>query len=120
MATARTGSGVQLLREQDVAYEQISPGLEAARAITAAGFTELGGGWVRMDGSDELAGWTLRYDEVLYVVRGELEVEAAGTGTVARAGEAILIARGTTVTYRAKPDTLVFYALHPRDWAEAG
>lgn len=118
MATARTGSGVRLLREGDVPYEQISAGLEAARAITAAGSTELGGGWVRMDGSDEFADWTLKYDEVLYVVRGELEVESEGTATVASPGEAILIARGTTVTYRAKPDTLVFYALHPRDWAE--
>ena len=118
MTTTGTGPGVRLLTEGDVRFEEISPGLLGARAITAAGFTELGGGWVRMDGSGELAGWTLRYDEVLYVVSGELEIERDGASTVAGPGEAILIGRGTTVTYRAKPDTTVFFVLHPRDWAD--
>jgi ethanolamine utilization protein EutQ (cupin superfamily) len=118
MATPKSEPGVQLLTEQDVPFEEISQGLGAARAITAAGFTELGGGWVRMDGSGELADWTLRYDEVLYVVAGELEIACQGTTTVARPGQAILIGSGTTVTYRARPDTTVFFVLHPRDWAE--
>ena len=110
--------GVQLLQESDVPYEQTAPGLDIARPISAAGFTGLGGGWVKMDGSGELADWTLKYDEVLYCVSGELEIVSDGTSTVARPGQAILIGEGTKVTYRAKPDTSVFFVLHPRDWAE--
>jgi ethanolamine utilization protein EutQ (cupin superfamily) len=117
MATTTT-PGVQLLQETDVPYEQVSPGLEIARPITAAGFTRLGGGWVRMDGSGELANWTLKYDEVVFCLSGELEIESNGSSTVAQPGQAILIGEGTTVTYRAKLNTRVFFVLHPRDWAD--
>ena len=112
--------GLQLVQEADVPYSEIAPGMEGSRGLTQAGFTSLGG-WVRMDGTGELANWTLRYDEVLYVVRGEAEVEDSnGKKVVARPGQAILIGEGTTVTYRAKPDTLVFFVLHPRDWDQRG
>jgi ethanolamine utilization protein EutQ (cupin superfamily) len=111
--------GLQLIQESDVAYSPIAPGMEGARSLTEAGFTSLGGGWVHMDGSDELRDWTLKYDEVLFVVRGEAEVEeAGGKKVVAGPGQAILIGEGTTVTYRARGDTLVFFVLNPRDWDE--
>jgi ethanolamine utilization protein EutQ (cupin superfamily) len=118
MRTPETGSGVRLLSERDVPVEEVCSGLSVARAITEAGFTDLGGGWARMDGSGELANWTLQYDEVLYVIGGELEIECNGTPTVAGPGRAILILRGTTVTYRGRPNTTVFFVLHPRNWAE--
>jgi ethanolamine utilization protein EutQ (cupin superfamily) len=117
MSSVLSRPGVQLVRRDDVPFTEIVPGMEGSRGVTEAGFTTLGGGWVRMDGSGELANWTLRYDEVLYVISGEAEVEAAGGRTVvARPGEAIVIGEGTTVTYRARPDTLVFFILNPRDW----
>lgn len=117
MTSELSRPGLALVRRDDVPFSEIAPGLEVARGLTAAGLTTLGGGWVRMDGSDELKDWTLRYDEVLFVVEGESEVEEKGGATVvARPGEAILIGEGTTVTYRAKPGTLVFFVLNPRDW----
>jgi ethanolamine utilization protein EutQ (cupin superfamily) len=117
MTSPLSQPGLQLVKEGDVPYSRIAPGMEGARGLTQAGFTSLGGGWVRMDGSGELQNWTLEYDEVLYCVRGEAEVEDSnGKTVVARPGEAILIGEGTTVTYRAKPGTLVFFVLNPRDW----
>jgi ethanolamine utilization protein EutQ (cupin superfamily) len=117
MTSELSRPGLALVRRDDVPFSEIAPGLEGARGLTAAGFTTLGGGWVRMDGSGELKDWTLKYDEVLYVVEGESEIEERGGETVvARPGEAILIGEGTTVTYRAKPGTLVFFVLNPRDW----
>lgn len=109
--------GLAVVRESDVPYSDLAPGMQGARGLTQAGFTTLGGGWVRMDGSAELAGWTLKYDEVLFVVRGQAEVEQeGGAKAVAGPGEAILIGEGPTVTYRSQPDTLVFFVLNPRDW----
>jgi ethanolamine utilization protein EutQ (cupin superfamily) len=109
--------GLRLIEESDVPYSEMAPGMEGSRGLTQAGFTTLGGGWVHMDGSGELANWTLKYDEVLYVVRGEAEVEqAGGSKVIGRPGQAILIGEGTTVTYRARGDTLVFFVLNPRDW----
>ena len=119
MSSELSRPGLQAVRESDIPYSDITPGMEVSRGLTQAGFTTLGGGWVRMDGSGELENWTLKYDEVLFVVRGEAEVEdSAGKKVAARPGEAILIGEGTTVTYRAKPDTLVFFVLNPRDWDE--
>jgi ethanolamine utilization protein EutQ (cupin superfamily) len=39
-----------------------------------------------------------------------------GRSTVAGKGEAILISKGTTVTYRGKKGTAGFYVLWPFDW----
>ncbi len=111
---------VAVIRQSDVPWSEVTQGMEITRGLTQAGFTTLGGGWVRMDGSGELAGWTLKYDEVLYCVEGEIEVEVVGAGlappAVAKAGEAILIKDGTTVTYRARRPSLIFFVLNPRDW----
>ena len=121
MTSPLSKPGLQLVRESDVPYTELTAGMEGSRGLTAAGFTTLGGGWVRMDGTGELPNWTLRYDEVLYVVRGETEVEdSEGSKVVAGPGEAILIGEGTTVTYRARPDTLIFFVLNPRDWDRRG
>src|SRR5229473_3268024 len=93
---------VKLLTDRDVPFEELVPGLELARAITSAGSTQLGGGYMRFtqDAEDaELADWTLKYDEVLFVQAGELTVVSDGGNTVARAGEAILIPKGAKVTY---------------------
>jgi len=117
MSSELSRPGLQVVRETDVPYTEIASGMEGSRGLTLAGFTTLGGGWVRMDGTGELQNWTLQYDEVLFVVRGEAEVEdSEGKRVVGGPGEAILIGEGTTVTYRAKPDTLVFFVLNPRDW----
>ena len=119
MTSPLSQPGLQLVKEGDVPYSELTPGMEIARCLTQAGFTSLGGGWVRMDGSGEMRGWTLKYDEVLFCVRGEAEVEDSnGKKVVARPGEAILIGEGTTVTYRARPETLVFFVLNPRNWAD--
>jgi len=107
---------VKLLTDHDVPFEELVPGLQLARAITSAGSTQLGGGYMRFTQDAEFAGWTLTYDEVLFVQAGELTVVSDGGNTVARAGEAILIPKGAKVTYRGRAGTVCFYILWPFDW----
>jgi ethanolamine utilization protein EutQ (cupin superfamily) len=110
---------VKLLTDRDIPFAELVPGLELARAITNAGTTQLGGGYMRFakDAEDaEFADWTLTYDEVLFVQTGELTVESDGGATVARAGEAILIPKGAKVTYRGRAGTVCFFVLWPFDW----
>lgn len=108
--------GPRRLTERDVAYEELVPGIDLGRTITAAGTTPLGGGYMRFVQDAEFANWTLKYDEVLFVHAGELQVtDASGTAT-ARAGEAVLISKGSTVTYRGQSGTTGFFVLWPRDW----
>jgi ethanolamine utilization protein EutQ (cupin superfamily) len=107
---------VKLLTDRDVPFEELVPGLELARAITSAGSTQLGGGYMRFVQDAEFADWTLTYDEVLFVQTGELMVASDGGDTVAQAGEAILIPKGAMVTYRGRAGTVCFFVLWPFDW----
>jgi len=107
---------VKLLTDQDLPYSTVVPGMELARSITHAGTTQLGGGYMKFTEDAELADWTLKYDEVLFVTDGELEVESEGNSTRARGGQAILIPEGAKVTYRGKAGTVGFFVLWPFDW----
>jgi ethanolamine utilization protein EutQ (cupin superfamily) len=107
---------VKLLTEGDLPYSDLVPGLQLSRAITHAGTTQLGGGYMRFAKDAEFPDWTLSYDEVLFVQNGELEVASDGRSTKAHAGEAILIPKGAKVTYRGRAGTLGFFVLWPFDW----
>ena len=107
---------VKLLTDSDVPFTDLVPGLELSRAITHAGTTQLGGGYMRFPEESEFADWTLSYDEVLFVQSGELEIVSEGTSVKAAAGEAILIPNGATVTYRGRAGTVGFFVLWPFDW----
>jgi ethanolamine utilization protein EutQ (cupin superfamily) len=109
-------TNVTLLTDRDVPFDELVPGLELARAITSAGSTQLGGGYMRFASDAEFPDWTLTYDEVLFVQTGELTVVSDGRSTVARAGEAILIPKGAKVTYRGRAGTVSFFVLWPFDW----
>lgn len=108
---------VRLVRETDVAYATIGEGMAVARGVTEAAPTRLGGGWFRLEPGGGLAGWTLKYDEVIFVTEGQVEVVSAEGVATARAGEALLISEGTEVSYRSPDGASGVYVLSPRDWA---
>jgi ethanolamine utilization protein EutQ (cupin superfamily) len=107
---------VKLLTDGDLPFSELVPGLELSRAITHAGTTQLGGGYMRFSQEAEFADWTLKYDEVLFVQAGELEIVSEGSATKAHPGEAILIPKGAKVTYRGNAGTVGFFVLWPFDW----
>ena len=107
---------VKLLTDHDLPFSQLVPGMELVRSITNAGTTKLGGGYMKFTEDAEFPDWTLKYDEVLFVQEGELEVVSDGKSVKARAGEAILIAEGAKVTYRGHAGTVGFFVLWPFDW----
>lgn len=61
--------------------------------------------------------WTVKYDEVLLVLDGEVTVRTATGDLVAGPRECIWLPSGTELTYIAE-DALVFYAIQPTNWAE--
>jgi ethanolamine utilization protein EutQ (cupin superfamily) len=108
-----------VLREDEAAYEvlEAAPALELGRVLTTAGTTALGGGFARFRTEGELAGWTLEYDEVFFVLSGELTLRREDETLRAGPGEILLIPKGATVTYRGAAGTKAFFVLHPRNWA---
>ena len=77
---------------------------------------ELGTGFVRMENA--VIPWTVKYDEVLLVVDGEVTIETAGGSLLAKAKDSIWLPKDTELIYRAE-HALLFYAIHPWNWAEA-
>ena len=77
--------------------------------------TTLGTGMVRMTRAE--IPWTIRYDEVILILEGRLEIDTAEGTLVANAMEAIWLPAGTELVYRAE-HALMFYAIHPANWAE--
>ncbi|MEX0345716.1 MAG: hypothetical protein AB3N20_12385 [Rhizobiaceae bacterium] len=76
---------------------------------------ELGSGFVRMQNAE--IPWTVQYDEVLLVVEGEIAVQTEQGDLVAGPKDCIWLSRGTRLVYKAE-DALLFYAIHPWNWAE--
>ena len=76
--------------------------------------TQLGAGYVRMTGAE--IPWTIKYDEVILILEGVLEIDLAGETLRAGVSEAIWLPAGTRLVYRAE-HALMFYAIQPADWA---
>ena len=62
-------------------------------------------------------GWTLDYDEVEYVLEGELHISAAGRVTVGRPGDVIAIPKGSSITFGTPSWARFLYVTYPADWA---
>lgn len=88
---------------------------EVAQISDADGPSELGSGFVRLRRAT--IPWTVRYDEVLLVVEGDLTVRCNGVELRARPGDAVWLPKQTELVYEAE-NALVFYAIWPADWAD--
>ena len=78
--------------------------------------TVLGTGFARF--IDAAIPWTIKYDEVILVVEGSLTVETGEGDFVLGPRDSVWLPKGTELVYRSA-SALVFYAIHPSDWAEA-
>ncbi|MEM9497915.1 MAG: ethanolamine utilization protein EutQ [Pseudomonadota bacterium] len=77
--------------------------------------TRLGTGFARMTKAS--IPWTVRYDEVLVVLEGQITARTADGDLTANPQDCIWLPAGTQLTYIAE-NTLVFYAIEPANWAE--
>lgn len=61
--------------------------------------------------------WTLNYDEVDYVVSGELSVIGKNGTATAGPGQIILIPKGSQIKFSAPKEARFIYITYPADWA---
>ena len=59
--------------------------------------------------------WTIRYDEVLTVIEGQLEIRVGDQSHVLNERDSIWLPAGTELVYQAE-SALVHYAIHPANW----
>jgi ethanolamine utilization protein EutQ len=61
--------------------------------------------------------WTLKYDEVDYVIEGRLEIHIDGRVVAAEKGEVIFIPKNSSIAFSAPDFTRFLYVVYPADWA---
>lgn len=62
--------------------------------------------------------WTLTYDEVEYVIEGELHIGLPSGPVVGRPGDVIFIPKGTSITFGTPSWAKFLYVTYPANWEE--
>ena len=60
--------------------------------------------------------WTLNYDEIDFVIEGELEIKMGDQTVLGTAGDVIFIPKGSDITFGSPSYAKVFYVTYPADW----
>ena len=63
--------------------------------------------------------WTLDYDEVEYVIEGELHITTADQLVVGRPGDVIAVPKGSSITFGTPSWARFLYVTYPADWGGA-
>lgn len=85
---------------------------EIGRTVDAELSATMGAGFARWNGAE--VAWTLLYDEVIFVIEGELVVSAAGQRHSVTPGQMLWIPKDTALVYGGY--ALFGYALYPGNW----
>ncbi len=114
-------SGIKIVKKEGLNFGHF----EGAGPDNAVGLVDVIG---KADGSSIAAGfmrwqhgffpWTLTYDEVDYIIEGELHVKVNGQTLVAKAGEVIFIPKNTTIEFGTPTQVHFFYVAYPANWTE--
>lgn len=62
--------------------------------------------------------WTLQYDEIDYVISGQLDIHIDGRTVSAGPGEIILIPKGSSIQFSVTGESRFVYVTYPADWAD--
>ena len=60
--------------------------------------------------------WTLTYDEIDYVIEGQLSIHCDGRAETAGPGEVLLIPKGSKIQFSAPEYARFLYVTYPADW----
>lgn len=78
----------------------------------------LGAGLMEME--DTTFAWTLNYDEMDYVIDGELSILTGGGRVTAGPGEVIYIPKGSSIEFSVTGKARFLYFVYPADWQHQG
>ena len=82
--------------------------------FTLAESPRLGAGIMEME--DTTFPWTLKYDEMDYVISGRLDILADGQTVSAGPGELIYIPRDSSIQFSVQGRARFLYFVYPADW----
>lgn len=110
-------SSVPALRTTEA--DRMDTGNPADRVYTHDLFTleqspRLGAGLMEME--DTTFPWTLNYDEMDFILDGELSILIGGEKITAGPGEVIYIPKGSSIQFSVSGKARFLYFVYPADW----
>jgi ethanolamine utilization protein EutQ (cupin superfamily) len=107
----------------DAVVTRFEPARVEHVTAAASGLEHLGAVFMTFDGDGDTEPWTLQYEEVIYVVSGQVKVTVVGDGVAetvrtGATGDVLTLHQGATVRYAGTPGTRLFVALVPIKWRE--
>lgn len=114
-------SGVMAIRTKTVKTEKFDTGKEGDQVYLKDVFSveespRLGCGVMEMKESE--FDWTLKYDEVDYIIEGTLEIEIDGRRVVGHEGDIMLIPKNSKIKFSAPNYAKFIYVVYPANWAD--
>ena len=73
-----------------------------------------------MEMTDTTFPWTLRYDEMDYVLSGRLDIRIGGETVSAGPGELIYIPKNSSIQFSVTGHARFLYFVYPADWQSQG
>ncbi|HZQ07451.1 MAG TPA: cupin domain-containing protein [Anaerolineae bacterium] len=89
-------------------------GIRTADVISERDSSPLGAGFMRFENGS--FAWTLNYDEIEYVIDGELEIRVSDESYVGHAGDVLFIPRGTNILFCTRTFAYFLYVTYPANW----
>lgn len=88
--------------------------VRAADVVTAADGAPMAAGFLTLTAGS--FPWTLTYDEVQYVIEGELHIGTAEGTVVGLPGDVLYVPKGTSITFGTPSWAKFLYVTYPVDW----
>ena len=90
--------------------------IEIASAIGVADSQSMSGDVIVFN--DTSLDYTMPYDDLIYVLEGELVLKTSAGDIVGGPGDVLWVPTGETLTFTATGRTVVFCATHPVNWQD--
>ena len=74
----------------------------------------------RSEMTDTTFPWTLRYDEMDYVLSGRLDIRIGGETVSAGPGELLYIPKDSSIQFSVTGHARFLYFVYPADWQSQG
>ncbi len=114
-------SGIMSIKLNTVKLEKFDTGKEGDSVflkdvVTLEESPRLGCGLMEM--KETCFHWTLKYDEIDYVIDGTLEINIDGRKVVVNQGEVIFIPKNSHIEFSVPNYAKFMYVTYPANWAE--
>lgn len=114
-------SGIMSVKTSTVKPEKFDTGKEGDKVylkdvMSVEESPRLGCGIMEME--ESAFDWTLKYDEVDYVIDGTLEIIIDGRKVVGNKGDIIFIPKNSTIQFSVPEFARFMYVVYPANWAD--